>query len=244
MQVSLKKHGLPGLLVAVCGADGTGKSTVLKSLAHSLEEQRNKDVNLVRLKQPSDWWRSDPHVQSTLMMLGDAEVFDELALGVFGVADRFNQQAMVIEPALAAGHTVLMDRYVYCLLAYYMARDEPLLDHLAGMCRPLFQPDITFVIDCPPQIAIDRVIKRDGPNAKRTDQQLDPTTRFIEAYRTLAQSNQLHLLSSLDTPDALLGNVLDVLRVCRPAAHSYSTHTSSASTGAPPDGNTCAHLPC
>ncbi|MCJ9673277.1 MULTISPECIES: AAA family ATPase [unclassified Neorhizobium] len=210
--VSLMKHGLPGHLIAICGADGTGKSTAVKLLVQALNEKTIGGPGLLLLRQPSDWWRSDPHVKSTILFEGDAEIADELALGVFAVADRLNQQVRVIEPALAAGHTILMDRYVYCLLTYYMAKSDAQFNYLAPMCRPLFEPDITFVFECPPQVAIDRVVRRDGVRAARYDQQIGPMTRIMNAYRSVAHDNGLHLLSSLDPPETILAKLLEVLR--------------------------------
>jgi thymidylate kinase len=213
MQISLKKHNLPGQLIAVCGADGTGKSTLVNMLFKILKGRTDDENSIICLKQPSSWWNSDRHVQRTILLKGDAKVFDELALGVFGAADRINQQAMVIESALSANQTVLVDRYVYCLLAYFIAKSEPRINYLASICEPLFQPDFTFVLHCPPEIAIDRVIKRDGPNPARSDQQLAPTSDFNEAYRVLANYNGFHMLSSLESPTVLLRKVLDRLRL-------------------------------
>lgn len=211
VQVALKKHDLPGCLIAVCGADGTGKSTTIGLLSGALVEKGVSDTSILYLRQPSNWWRSDPHVKSTLLQEGDAEIADELALGVFGVADRLNQQVQIIEPALAEGYTVVMDRYIYCLLTYYIAKRESLLDYLVSICCPLFQPDITFILDCPPEIAVDRVVKRDGLRAARYDQQIIPTTELLEAYRSMALSNNLHLLSSHEPPERVADKLLKML---------------------------------
>jgi dTMP kinase len=211
--VSLTKHGLPGRLIAVCGADGTGKSTAVRLLVQALKEKAIGGHGLLLLRQPSDWWRSDPHVKSTILFEGNAEIADELALGVFAVADRLNQQVRVIKPALAAGRTVLMDRYVHCLLTYYMAKSDAQFDYLAPMCEPLFEPDITFVFDCPPQVAIDRVVLRDGARAERYDQQIGPMTKILNAYRSVAHGNGLHLVSSLDPPEIILAKLLETLGV-------------------------------
>ena len=220
-RVVLKQHGLTGRLIAICGTDGAGKSTAIKLLATALAENGPGDLGIVHLQQPSPWWRSDPHVKRTILKKGDGEDADEFALGVFGVADRLNQQVRVIEPALAAGHTVLMDRYVYCLLAYFMAKHERQLGYLTSICEPLFQPDLTFILDCPPQVAVDRVVKRDGPSSARYDQQLDRITDIVEAYRYLARNNRLHLLSSLEPPRVILAKMVGALH-----DHGLATATS------------------
>ena len=207
----LTAHRLPGRLVAVCGTDGTGKSTAVSRLAASLTARGVSRSNVLELRQPSEWWRSDPHMKATILKEGDAALVDELALGVFAVADRLNQQVQIIEPALASGKTVLMDRYVYCMMAYYLGTGEPETDYLATVCEPLFQPDVTFILDLPPEAAIDRVVRRDGRHADRYDQQLGLTTAIVGAYRALASENELHLFSALETPDAIAEKMLAAL---------------------------------
>jgi thymidylate kinase len=213
MRILHRAHNLPGRLIAVCGADGTGKSTAVGLLQAFLQERYKDKSNVVLLRQPSQWWRSDVHVKSTVMLQGEAEVFDEFALGVFAFADRFNQQVKLIEPALARGDIVLVDRYSYCLVAYYMARQEPNLSHLVSLCDLLLQPNHTFVLDCAADIAIRRVVQRDGANPERSDQQISSTTKFLEAYRALALSNGLELISSLDSPEEILNKMVSHLQI-------------------------------
>jgi dTMP kinase len=219
--VALTKHNLPGRLIAFCGADGTGKSTAIGLLVQAFKEKGIGDSNLVLLRQPSSWWRDDPLVKKAWFVEGGAEIADELAMGVFAVADRINQQALVIEPALAAGRIVLMDRYVVCLLTYFMTKSDSQAAYLASMCKPLFEPDLTFVFDCPPQVAVDRVVKRDGPRAGRYDQQIGRMTKIMEAYRSVAHSNELHLVSSLEPPGAILTKLLEALQ-------DYGTGTTTS----------------
>ena len=71
------------------------------------------------------------------------------------------------------------------------------------------QPDVQQTR--PPQVAVDRVRRRDGRRPGRDDQEIGPTTANIEAYRALAGSNGLHLLSSVDPPEPLVANILERL---------------------------------
>ncbi|MGG4144236.1 dTMP kinase [Paenibacillus algorifonticola] len=198
MKIHLKKHNYPGLLIVSCGIDGAGKSSALETFVDSIISEGHKETDIVRLRQPSDWWRTDRHVRSTFHKQGDGEIFDDFALGVFGAADRLNQQALLIEPALRAGKTVVIDRYVFCLFAYYIAKNDENILYLTRLCELLFWPDITFILDCPPEIAINRVSKRDGANDEMADQQIGPTTKFRDAYTALAQNNNLNIISSIE----------------------------------------------
>jgi dTMP kinase len=217
MQLTLERHRLPGRLIAVCGSDGTGKSTATRLLAERLRADGDL-ADVVHLRQPSDWMRNDPQYLRTIVQEGDGEIADELAIGVFGVADRLNQQARAIAPALAAGRTVVTDRYVHCLIAYYLSVREPQLDYLASICRPLFQPDLTFILDCPADIALDRIVRRDGSRPEKYEQQLGPTAAMLEAYRTLAQTNDVKVLSAVEPTDAVVARLVQECAAARDGA--------------------------
>ncbi|MFC5404224.1 dTMP kinase [Cohnella soli] len=212
MKVSLKKHNYPGFLIVACGVDGAGKSSALDKFVDSIISEGHKETNIVRLRQPSDWWRTDRHVRSTFLKKGDGEKFDEFALGVFGAADRLNQQALLIEPALRVGKTVVIDRYVFCLFAHYMAKSEGNIPYLTRLCELLFWPDITFILDCPPEIAINRVSKRDGSNEAMADQQIGPTTKFRNAYIALAHKNNFKIISSIENPEKVSQEMMRIYR--------------------------------
>lgn len=211
MRLALRRHQLQGRLIAVCGSDGTGKSTATRLLADALRGDGGDPSGVVHLRQPSDWMRCDSHYKRTIVQEGDGDIADELALGVFGVADRLNQQARLIEPLLATGRTVVTDRYVYCLIAYYMAVREPQLGYLASVCRPLFEPDNTFVLDCPPHIALERIVQRDGSRPEKYEQQIGPTTAMLEAYRRLAESNDLTLVSAVESAEAVVAKLVEAV---------------------------------
>lgn len=200
MKINLKKHGLPGKLLVVCGTDGSGKSTLIRSIMAYLNElpagQRRKVIYAV---QPSDWWRSDARVKSTILHIGDGPLASELAIGVFAIADRINQQEMVIEPELRNGSFVIMDRYIYSLFSYYMAHKSSDLDYLADCSHPLFAPDMGILVDCDPEVAVERVKKRDGVRAGAFDQDLPFVSGVISAFRDLARSNGLEIFSSMRT---------------------------------------------
>jgi len=198
MKVHLKKHGMPGKLLVVCGTDGSGKSTVIRSIMDYLNQlpasRRRKVVYAV---QPSDWWRSEARVKSTVMHMGDGPLASELAIGVFAIADRINQQEMVIEPELRDGSLVVMDRYIYSLFSWYMARKSPDLEYLAGCSRSLFEADMGILMDCDASVAVERVKKRDGVRSKAFDQDISFVTDVMSAFRELARSNNMKIFSSM-----------------------------------------------
>jgi dTMP kinase len=104
-----------GQLIAFEGLDGCGKSTQLERLAETL---RRAGRDVVTTREPTD----GPHGRRirAAARAGDAVPPDE-ELRWF-VDDRREHVERVIAPALAAGCTVLTDRYFLSTVAYQGAR--------------------------------------------------------------------------------------------------------------------------
>ena len=105
-----------GMLVAICGFDGTGKTTQVERLQGTLE---GRGVTVTRTRQPTDWYRNEPVVKS---YLAHGTAADGRLLTLLSAADRRRNIVEVVDPALAAGGTVICDRYVFSTLAFNVER--------------------------------------------------------------------------------------------------------------------------
>ena len=82
------------------------------------------------------------------------------------LADRREHCETVIRPALSRGEIVILDRYFYSTIAYQASRTG---HHPCELYHEMGQfptPDITFLIDVPPEIGLYRVshTRGDTPN--------------------------------------------------------------------------------
>ncbi|MCZ7473004.1 dTMP kinase [Micromonospora sp. WMMC273] len=156
-----------GFFVAVCGIDGSGKTTQVGFLESKLAERGE----VVRTRQPTDLYRQDPVVRTVLDMEQDDEsVLPEI--GLLAAFDRYRHVREVVKPALRAGKAVVTDRYVYTGFAYMMARGMT-VEWLTTIYQYLPAPDLTIFLDVPPELAIERIIMRDGSSKKREELDLD-----------------------------------------------------------------------
>src|SRR5919108_6369586 len=94
-----------GILVAVEGIDGTGKST---QAAHLAATFRDQGYGVVLLREPTEspWGRRIREA----MTAGHRVLAPSQELDLF-LQDRYYDVAAHIGPALAAPHPVLVDRY-------------------------------------------------------------------------------------------------------------------------------------
>jgi len=171
-----------GLLIAVCGLDGSGKTTQIIALKEKLTAA-GKDVIL--LKQPTDWYRNNPIVRKRLD--SNDKGTDVRFLSLMSAADRLKQTLEVIEPALSEGKIVVMDRYVYSAYAYMTARGLADIEWLYELNKFAPKPHLTFYLDLEPSISLNRVISRDGESKKKEEQDLVTMSRVCDNFRTLSE---------------------------------------------------------
>ncbi len=138
-----------GRFIVFEGVDGTGKSTQLPLLADYL---RSRGIEVVETREPTN----GIHGREIRKMYGSrGEYSFEEELNLF-VRDRKEHVAMVIAPALAAGKTVLCDRYYFSTAAYQgVAGGDPEQIFSANSFAP--EPDIVLLLKLKPEESIRRI---------------------------------------------------------------------------------------
>ena len=145
-------HGIPGVnpgdllgkLIAVEGADGSGRSTQIAQLVDWLETGGRPTVQ-VGLKRST-------LVSAELEKAQEGNILSRTTLALFYATDFADQLENIILPALRAGFIVLADRYIYTLMARDMVRgmDQAWLKNLYGLA---LEPDgVCYLSVEPPEL--------------------------------------------------------------------------------------------
>ena len=140
-----------GVLVALEGIDGAGKSTQARRLATLFAEQ-GYAVQLLREPSDSPWGRRlRESLQAGRRLLSPAQELDLF------IQDRRYHVAAQIRPALAACQLVLTDRYYFSSIAYQGALEiDPEAIRLQNEAfAPV--PDAVFVLLISPERALARI---------------------------------------------------------------------------------------
>jgi len=150
-----------GLFITLEGGEGAGKSTQIKHLADYLKNQK-QDVIVTR--EPG----GTPEAEAVRGLLSDPEFgpkWNDEAQTMLLFAARAMHIKDVIAPALAAGKTVISDRYIDSTRVYqgHIGNINPLF--LAALELQIvgdYMPNLTLILDIPSDETIKRIESRGG----------------------------------------------------------------------------------
>jgi dTMP kinase len=134
----------PGSLVAIEGIDGSGITTQARLLVEHLEAHGHRAIYT---GEPS----SGPVGRLIRQLLATPSPGDDMrTLSLLFAADRADHFRTVVAPALAAGITVISDRWYHSALAYQRAAVDR--DWIVELHRPTRAPDVTILLEVRPEI--------------------------------------------------------------------------------------------
>jgi dTMP kinase len=165
-----------GVFIAFDGGEGCGKSTQIALLREALEKQ-GKHVLAVR---DPGTTRVGELIRAILLNPDHNEMAMRCEMLLY-MAARAQMMHEVIKPALDLQHIVLTDRFVSSTLAYQLGGDGLSEDEIrttAGIALKGRLPDLTLILDMPPEEAIARVTR-----AKDRIEQ-----RSLEYHQTVRQN--------------------------------------------------------
>jgi dTMP kinase len=140
-----------GLLIALEGIDGAGKTTIANHLCDFLSK---KGYKCVVLKEPSE------SIYGKMIKSLKSRPAPETEMELF-LKDREMDVKDRILPALEEGKIVIMDRYYYSNIAYQSARglNADRIRELNERIAP--KPDLVILLDLSPSKALERIKNRE-----------------------------------------------------------------------------------
>ncbi len=164
---------MSGRFISFEGIDGAGKSTHIAAVSERL---RQAGAEVLNTREPGG-----TPLAERLRELVLHEPMDVLTEALLVFAGRRDHVRQVIEPALAAGRTVVCDRFTDASFAYQGGGNGlslPVLEQLEAWVTEGRQPDLTIWFDLPPAMAAAR--RAAAREADRFEQQ---DLHFFERVR-------------------------------------------------------------
>lgn len=157
----------PGLFIVVEGIDGCGSTTHAKLLEKSLK-RRGLEVVLTCEPSTGPIGSLIRQVLQRRLFVADAtgpRNFAWSTMALLFAADRMDHLDATVAPALRSGAVVISDRYDLSSLAYqsvtaHNGRDA--IPWIRELNAQALRPDLTVVIDVPPEVAEQRRRTRGG----------------------------------------------------------------------------------
>jgi dTMP kinase len=156
----------PGYFITLEGGEGAGKSTMIERIEAWLREG---DHDVVSTREPG----GTPLAEQIRRLVLDASIENgddtpaELTELLLMFASRAQHLARVIRPALAAGRTVLCDRFTDATWAYQgggRGLSEKSIAALEELVHGDLQPDLTLLLDLDVEHGLERASKRSDPD--------------------------------------------------------------------------------
>ena len=145
------------------GIEGCGKSTQAALLADCLEK---RGIPFLLTREPGGT-EIGGKIRRILLDTANREMTSRAELLLYA-ADRAQHMTERILPALEEGKIVLCDRFTDATVAYQgfgRGLDGALIDELNGIASGGVSPALTFFVDCPVDVGLERAHSRDSENA-------------------------------------------------------------------------------
>lgn len=182
---------LRGRLTAVEGIDQAGKETVSHRLAEKLKAA---GLRVERLAFPD---YSTPLGQEIGRFLAGQVRHTAQVRQLLYAANRW-ERCDLIQEWLAAGATVLLDRYTGSGLAYGAAQGLPMA-WMRALEEGLPKPDLVLLLDIPPDVSLAR--KQTARDAYESQSALLQGAR--DAYLALAREGSWEIIDATGEPEAV-----------------------------------------
>lgn len=165
-----------GILIAIEGIDGTGKSTQVGMLADYL---RTRGYTVTVTREPTD----GPYGRKIRRLFVDRRQCSPAEELELFIKDRRQHVHEVIDPALARGHIVVTDRYYFSTAAYQgAAGHDPEEIFAQNSFAP--EPDLVILLTMEPGASLARIkeLRREELNDFEQEDQLQRVAGLFDSF--------------------------------------------------------------
>ncbi len=188
-----------GVLIAIEGIDGSGKTSVAKRITKWLMENNIKAL-----------YTSEPSKSPIGLLIKEKIISvpvrrDARIEALLFAADRLWHVIYEILPHLKEGTVVIADRYYFSSIAYQGALGAP-IEWIKELNKFAPEPELSIYIDITPQEAIRR--KRKQGDIKKSFENIEYLSKVREIYLELVRQNKLVLVNGMRPLDEVINEAI------------------------------------
>jgi len=202
------------LFITFEGIDGCGKSTQVSRFEPTLKET---GVSFIVTSEPGGT-KIGQALRKILLHVDNTHMVPLAELFLYA-ADRAQHVSEGIKPALEAGKWVICDRYSDATTVYQgvvLGHHDKLIEQINREATLGCRPDITFLLDCPAEVGLERIAKRDKNDKKRDRferKTLDFHIKIRYGYLTLANryKDRFRIIDSTLPEDRVARKIREII---------------------------------
>ena len=199
-----------GRFITLEGGEGTGKSTLIQGLSAALAA---REIDVVVTREPGGTTLAE-EVRSLALNPPGGETWSPLAHALLMNTAREDHLKNKIRPALMRGAWVVCDRFADSTLAYQSIDGVSLeaLMTIQDIVVGESQPDLTLVLDAPPEVLFERRRQRETSDVFEA-KDLEFHKRVRAAFLSIAERapSRCVILDALQAPEDVLEAALAVI---------------------------------
>ena len=201
-----------GIFITFEGTDGAGKTTQIERLTADLR-QTGYDVCLTR--EPGGTPISE-QIREMLLNPDHSEMAATTELLLYA-ASRAQHVSEVIKPALKAGKVVISSRFADATVVYQgygRGLDLETINRLNRIATDGVTPDVTFVLDLPVEIGLQRVQDSRGGLDRLEREKIEFHRRLREGYQTIARQEpqRLKIIDAQVSPEQVYAQIQEAIQ--------------------------------
>lgn len=197
------------LFITIEGPEGSGKTTVLKSVV----EQLSKDYDVIATREPGGVKTAE--AIRNILLEGDA--MDPRTEALLFAAARREHLVEKVLPALDKGITVICDRFIDSSLAYQgYARKIGVeaIQTINDFAIEGHAPDLTLYLDIPAEVGQARIMQNQRAQNRLDKEDEAFHARVIDGYQQLIQNHpeRYEVIDATQSIDAVIQDVLTAIK--------------------------------